>query len=65
MMGNPTQLWKTHLAFAKYHAAQHRGDEAARERQAAQRGLESVRDRLVSPALRRRVTVLVERTFAN
>ncbi len=51
-IGNPTQLWKTHLALARVAAGRHRADRARQEWEAAREVIDRVRDSLRHPGLR-------------
>jgi class 3 adenylate cyclase/tetratricopeptide (TPR) repeat protein len=52
VMGNPTQLWRTHLELARLHAARGRGESAQAERQEAARVVEERRERALDTEIR-------------
>ena len=51
-IGNPTQLWKTHMALARVAAGRYRSDRARQEWQEAREVIDRVRDSLRHPGLR-------------
>jgi tetratricopeptide (TPR) repeat protein len=51
-VGNPTQLWKTHLALGKLYAEARRPDQARQAYQAAREVIERVKVSLQDPGLR-------------
>ena len=51
-IGNPTQLWKTHVALGRLGAERRRPDLARRQWQAAREVIDGVRDNLRHPGLR-------------
>jgi hypothetical protein len=51
-IGNPTQLWKTHVAFGRLHAAAGRIDEARDAYRAARAVIDGIKANLQTPALR-------------
>ena len=50
-VGNPTQLWKTHLALGRLHAAAKRPEQARQAYQAAREVIEQVKARVQHPEL--------------
>jgi hypothetical protein len=51
-VGNPTQLWKTHLALGRLHVEAKRPEQAQQAYQAAREVIERVRAKVQSPELR-------------
>jgi tetratricopeptide (TPR) repeat protein len=51
-LGNPTQLWKTHLALGRLHTAAKRPEKARQAYHKARQVIEQVKIRLQNPALR-------------
>jgi tetratricopeptide (TPR) repeat protein len=51
-VGNPTQLWRTHLSLGRLHAEAKRPEQARQAYQAAREGIERVKASLQDPGLR-------------
>ena len=51
-LGNPTQLWKTHLALGRLQTAAKRPEQAQQAYHTARQVIEQVKARLQNPALR-------------
>lgn len=51
-VGNPTQLWQTHLAWGRLHSAMRHGEKAKQAYQAAQAVIDQARTKIRTPELR-------------
>ena len=60
-IGNPTQLWKTHLALGRLYADTQRPEHARQAQNAAREVIDQVLVRLQEPGLRSSLTRLQQR----
>jgi tetratricopeptide (TPR) repeat protein len=60
-VGNPTQLWKTHLAMGRWHAKTQQPEQARQEYGAAREVIDRLRESLQEPGLRASLTRLQQR----
>jgi class 3 adenylate cyclase/tetratricopeptide (TPR) repeat protein len=61
VVGNPTQLWKTHLALGRLHAETQRPEQERQEYGAAHEVIDRLRESLQEPGLRASLTRLQQR----
>jgi len=61
LIRNPTQLWRTHVAFARLHAARGRDDVASANWEEAKRVVEGRREHASNPEIRTALTSLLAR----
>jgi hypothetical protein len=58
---NPTQLWRTHMQFARLHAALGQNDRSYAHRNEARRVIEQLRDRASNPVIRAALEAVLAR----